>query len=122
MNDFKEVSGASSKNNNGEVSHEFSEIKRKPEKPLVYPPVVIAHITSDIADLFKPRLVGKESIQLHYSAQMNSHPHLGTVLSLMTAFRLGEYLSEKCNIPAKLKFEVLENVPRLLTFTSHHHR
>ncbi len=39
MNDFKEVSGASSKNNNGEVSHEFSEIKRKPEKPLVYPPV-----------------------------------------------------------------------------------
>lgn len=84
----------------------------KTDKPLVYPPVVIAHITNDITDLFAPRIKDKQSIQVHYSAQMNSHPHLGSVLSLMTAFATAKKLSDRFAIPAKLKFEVLENAPK----------
>ena len=55
-------------------------------KQVLYPPVVIAHITKEVTDLFAPRMTGKEEIQMHYSAQMNSYPHMGTVLSLITAF------------------------------------
>lgn len=42
---------------------------------------------------------------------MNSRPHLGTTMSLMTAFALGSHLSEDYKIPAKLNFNVLENAP-----------
>jgi extradiol dioxygenase family protein len=91
----------------------FSELRRvePKQREVLYPPVVIAHITKDITDLFVPRIADKTEIQMHYSAQMNSHPHLGTVLSLMTAFALGEKLSTRFGIPTKLKFEVLENAP-----------
>lgn len=81
------------------------------DKPVVYPPVVIAHITSDITDLFVSKMQGRQEIQMHYSAQMNSHPHMGTVMSLMTAFSLGQRLEERFKVPISLKFEVLENVP-----------
>ena len=59
-----------------------------------------------------PRMADKTEIQMHYSAQMNSHPHMGTVLSLMTAFALGERLASRFKVPVTLKFEVLENAPR----------
>ena len=85
--------------------------KPKFDKPVVYPPVVIAHITSNITDLFVNKMQRKEEIQLHYSAQMNSHPHMGTVMSLMTAFSLGQRLEERFKVPISLRFEVLENVP-----------
>ncbi len=84
----------------------------KTDKPLVYPPVVIAHITNDVTDLFAPRIKDKQSIQIHFSAQMNSHPHLGSVLSIMTAFAIAEKLSNRFAIPAKIKFEALENAPK----------
>ncbi len=81
------------------------------DRPVVYPPVVIAHITSDITDLFVSRLQDKKEIQMHYSAQMNSHPHMGTVMSLMVGFSVGQRLQERFGLPTSLKFEVLENVP-----------
>ena len=73
--------------------------------------MVIAHITSDITDLFSVKLRGKNAIQMHYSAQMNSYPHMGTVMSLMAGFSLGTRLKERYRIPIELRFEVLENVP-----------
>ena len=57
-------------------------------------------------------MTDKVEIQMHYSAQMNSHPHMGTVLSLMTAFALGQRLSARFDVPVKLKFEALENAPK----------
>jgi len=88
--------------------HNFSNLNNR---PLVYPPVVIAHIARDLADLYAPRAEGKDLIELHYSAQLNGHPHLGTMTSLATAFATGHYLSEAYGIPAVLKFEALENAP-----------
>lgn len=43
---------------------------------------------------------------------MNSYPHLGSVLSLMTAFAVSERLADRFGIPPKLTFEVLENAPK----------
>jgi hypothetical protein len=52
----------------------FSELRRvePKQREVLYPPVVIAHITKDITDLFVPRIADKTEIQMHYSAQMNS--------------------------------------------------
>lgn len=90
---------------------ELSKLERDERRQVLYPPVVIAHITKDIMDLFAPKVKGKSEVQIHYSAQMNSYPHLGTVLSLMTAFAIGKRLQMTFNIPVRLKFEVLENAP-----------
>jgi hypothetical protein len=81
------------------------------EKPLVYPPVVLAHIVTSIEDQFKPKVKGKDCVHLHYSAQLNGHPHMGTLTSLATAFAVGELMTRKFNIPAELKFEALDNAP-----------
>ena len=62
------------------------------EKPLVYPPVVIAHIVNDLKDYFEPKIKGKSSVNIHYSAQLNGHPHMGTLTSLASAFAVGEYI------------------------------
>ena len=83
----------------------------EPRKEVIYSPVVISHITDNISDLFKSRLRDKNSIQIHYTSQMNSRPHLGTMMSLMTAFALGQHLSSDFNMPSILNFNVLENAP-----------
>ena len=86
-------------------------MNRRDSRPLVYPPVVITHIAKDIADLYAPKAKGKSLIEVHYSAQLNGHPHLGTMTSLATAFAGGGYLSDAFGIPAVVKFEALENAP-----------
>ncbi|MBI4981100.1 hypothetical protein HZC30_06105 [Candidatus Woesearchaeota archaeon] len=80
-------------------------------KLLVFPPVVIAHLVQDLADLYRPKIINKSSIEIHYSAQLNGHPHFGTITSMATAFASGEYLSSRFKIPAVFKFEALENAP-----------
>lgn len=81
------------------------------DKPLVYPPVVIAHIIDNLMDYFEPKIKDKSSTDIHYSAQLNGHPHMGTLTSLGTAFAVGEYIQRRFNMPATIKFEALENAP-----------
>lgn len=81
------------------------------EKPLVYPPVVLAHIINDLKDYFEPKIKGKSSVHIHYSAQLNGHPHIGTLTSLASAFAVGEYIQRKFNVPSNIQFEALENAP-----------
>ncbi len=76
-----------------------------------YPPVGIVHITNQVAQLIAPHLGNKQRIHINTSAQPNSHPHLGTVTTLMTAFAIGEYLGQHFNLPVKLTFDQLENAP-----------
>jgi len=76
-----------------------------------YPPIGIAHISSDISDLVLPRLDGKERIIINCSSQPNSHPHLGSVTTFMTAFAIGRHLKEKLRLDVSLVFDQLENAP-----------
>jgi hypothetical protein len=76
-----------------------------------YPPVGIAHITEEIAHLIEHRMAGKRAILLRSSAQPNSHPHLGTVMTLMTAFALGKHFSDYFSVPVSLVYDILDNSP-----------
>jgi len=80
-------------------------------KPLVYPPVVLAHIIDDLKDYFEPKMIDKNQAHIHYSAQLNGHPHMGTLTSLATTFAIGEYIQKIFEKPAILKFEALDNAP-----------
>lgn len=81
------------------------------KRPLVYPPVVLAHIIENLKYYFEPKMKDRNSVDVHYSVQLNGHPHIGTLTSLSTAFVVGEYASNAFKIPAVLKFEALENAP-----------
>ena len=76
-----------------------------------YPPVGIAHITQDIADLVRPHVNGKTSIIINTSSQPNSHPHLGTLTTMMTAFAIANHLQASLSIPVRVVFDALENGP-----------
>lgn len=76
-----------------------------------YPPVGIAHISSDICDLVRSRLKGKTNIIINCSSQPNSHPHLGSITTFMTAFAIGQHLHKKLGLPVSLVFDELENAP-----------
>jgi len=81
------------------------------DRPLVYPPVVIAHIVNNLRDYFIPKITGRSATDIHYSAQLNGHPRMGTLTSLGVAFAIGEFLQREFNVSSAIKFEALENAP-----------
>lgn len=76
-----------------------------------YPPVGIVHNIDDIVNLVEPHLEGKQSIVVNTSAQPNSHPHLGTITTMMTAFAVAQHLQQRLGYPTTLVFDALENAP-----------
>ena len=76
-----------------------------------YPPVVIAYMNKTMENYLKWRLRGKDEVQLHFSFQPNSHPHLGTITGVMVSFALGEFIREKFSLDSSVLFEQLENAP-----------
>lgn len=78
---------------------------------LVFAPVGIAHLTHDNVDLLRHAVAGKSCIRVTTAAQVNGRPHLGTVLTVLTAFALAKHASEVLEIPALVVFDALENVP-----------
>jgi hypothetical protein len=81
------------------------------ESDVLFPPVGIAHITRDISDLAQSRIKDQSGFELSCSMQPNSNPHIGSLVTLMTVFALGEHFSEKFGIPAQVTFDQLENAP-----------
>lgn len=75
-----------------------------------YPIGGMANICDNISDLFRARVETKDRIHLVVSAQLNSYPHIGTVINFMCAFALGMHLEEKLNKPVDLTFDALDNV------------
>lgn len=80
-------------------------------KDIVYPPVGIAHITSNIADLVKYDIKDKKRVHIHCASQPNSYPHLGTVTTLMTSFALAKHIGNYFDIQPEVKFEEIDNSP-----------
>ena len=70
-----------------------------------YPLGGMGYLIHDLADLYKHKIVGKRKIRLCFSAQPNSHPHLGTVLTIMVLYAIGEYLQSRLNIPVYVQFD-----------------
>lgn len=72
-------------------------------------PVAISHVCRDISELVYYRLGDRKSIVVNTSAQPNSHPHLGTVTTIMTAFAIAKHLGEKVTCRTSVTFDILEN-------------
>lgn len=75
-----------------------------------YPVGGIANICNNISELFKERVKDKECIHLVVSAQLNSFPHIGTVINFMSAFALGVYLRKTLSKRVDVTFDALDNV------------
>lgn len=78
---------------------------------IVFPPVGIAHITSNIADLVQYDISGKKRIHVHCASQPNSYPHLGTITTLMTAFAVAEHIGDYYGLTPEVRFEEIDNSP-----------
>ena len=86
-------------------------VERIGESEVVYPPVVIAHITREPLDIIKPHLKDKKVVRIHYSSQPNGSPHLGTMTSLGLAFTIGQRVKETLGLETFVTFEGLDNAP-----------
>ncbi len=81
------------------------------EKPILYPPTIIGHITKDITDLFKEKVKGKNSAKVYFGCQLNGRPHLGTTIGLISSYALADKIQKKYSIPTEVVFNALENGP-----------
>lgn len=75
------------------------------------PPVGISHVTHSIEDLYRHKLYGRSELYFHPAAQLNSHPHLGTVTTLCATFALAKKLEKTCSVQPRILFWALENAP-----------
>lgn len=76
---------------------------------IVYPVGGIANALNDVTDLCTIKMVNKKKIIINTSAQPNSIPHLGTIVTLMSAFAFAKKLSTKFNVDVSIQFDKLEN-------------
>ena len=78
---------------------------------VVYPVLGLSHMTNDISDLIAHQMANKESIRIYHAIQPNSHPHIGSVTTLMTAFALASHFADSFGLPVSLTLDALENSP-----------
>jgi len=83
----------------------------KQRKQILYPPVVAAHISRDLGDLVAPHIRDHQEIEVYFSFQPNSRPHLGTLTTISSAFALAYHLKARFGLDSKVTFEALDNAP-----------
>jgi len=76
-----------------------------------YPPVGIAHITSDISDLFIDRLSNAKEVRITCISQPKTNPHFGTMLVLFCCFAIAKEIRDKFKIKTTVLIDSLENSP-----------
>lgn len=81
------------------------------DKKVFFPPVGIVHMINHISDLIDDSIVGKKKVIVNTSSQPNSSPHLGTITTIMCAFALAQYVSNKYSVETEVLFDELENSP-----------
>ena len=82
---------------------------------IVYPPVGIAHITSQIPDLIADRAATAASIRVACAMQPKAAPHFGTGVVIMTAFALARLFQDRFGKPATVLLDMLDNAPAQTT-------
>ena len=88
-------------------------MKERQKKQILYPPVVAAHISRDLGDLVEPHIKNHRDIEVYFSLQPNSHPHLGTLTTVSSAFALAYHLKNRFGLDSRVTFEALDNAPTL---------
>jgi hypothetical protein len=80
---------------------------------VLYPPVGVAHISSTL-EKYTETLPGQtppDRLIVSTSAQPNSHPHLGSVTTILSAFSLAARLHHRWGLDTELLFDSLDNAP-----------
>lgn len=78
---------------------------------IVYPPVGIAHITSQIPDLIADRTATAATLRVACAMQPKAAPHFGTGIVIMTAFALARLFQDHSGKPATVLLDMLDNAP-----------
>lgn len=78
---------------------------------LYFAPTGIAHLTSTNTDLVRAAARGRARLRVTTAAQLNGHPHLGTVTTIMAVFALTACMADELGLPATIVFDSLENAP-----------
>ncbi len=86
---------------------------QKQRKQILYPPVVAAHISRELGDLVAPYINNQREIEVYFSLQPNSRPHLGTLTTVSSAFALAYHLKARFWLDSKVTFEALDNAPTM---------
>lgn len=83
------------------------------ERPMLYPPVGIAHVASSLLDFTNgdPGMVEVDRIVIGSAAQPNSAPHLGTVTTTFCAFAIGRLAAQRHGVATSVLFDTLDNAP-----------
>ena len=74
-----------------------------------YPIGGMANICEKITDLFQ-RGRNYDRIEIVISSQLNSYPHIGTIVNFMATFSLAKKISEELKKEVSVNFDYLENV------------
>ena len=73
-------------------------------KNIYYPIAGMNYIIDDLSQLFNNKNVKeRKEIKLYISAQLNSYPHLGTLVNFVASFAIAKLLQSKFN-KKKLSF------------------
>lgn len=83
----------------------------EPPSDLYFAPTGIAHLTHTNTDLVRAAARGRAQLRVTTAAQLNGHPHLGTVTTILAVFALTARMADELNLPATIIFDSLENAP-----------
>ena len=80
-------------------------------KNVYYPLAGMNYIIDSIPQILKNKKPeDKKEIILYLSAQVNSYPHIGTLVNFISAFALAKQMKNTYNVSVKIRVELLESV------------
>ena len=80
-------------------------------KNVYYPLAGMNYIIDSIPQILKNKKPEeKNEIILYLSAQVNSYPHIGTLVNFISAFALAKQFKKAYDVPVKIRVELLESV------------
>jgi len=82
-----------------------------PPGELIFAPIGITHLTNTNADLIRAAARGQQRLRVTTAAQLNSTPHIGTVVTVLTVFALTAHAADTLELPATVIFDALDDAP-----------
>ena len=80
-------------------------------KNVYYPLAGMNYIIDNLSQILKNKNPEKkDAIIIYLSAQVNSYPHVGTMINFTAAFALAKQLKETYQVPVRIRVELLESV------------
>lgn len=89
---------------------EIYEKNLKNKENVFYPIGGLANICNDILDLYSEEIQKYNKIEIIISCQLNSFPHIGTIVNFMCAFAIAKKIKKQYTKEVNIIFDCLENV------------